>query len=108
MPWADIAALCDSPTATLSGGGKQRVALIPTLTHAGASVEMTWHDRDLIGLPRLRRIKPREVRQEMRWTGRQVCSTHGVALGASALSALAGGDVSRGVRSIVAVARNRP
>jgi len=97
MSWANIAALRDSPTATLSGGEKQRVALararvlrpklllldeptanldgeareavmalIPTLTHAGASVVMACHDRDLIGLPGVQRIKLREGRLEMR------------------------------------------
>jgi tungstate transport system ATP-binding protein len=42
------------------------MALIPTLTHAGASVVMACHDRDLIGLPGVKRIKLREGRLEIR------------------------------------------
>jgi tungstate transport system ATP-binding protein len=59
--------LLDEPTANLDGAAREAVmALIPTLTHAGASVVMACHDRDLINLPGVRRIKLREGRLELR------------------------------------------
>jgi tungstate transport system ATP-binding protein len=59
--------LLDEPTANLDGPAREAViALIPTLTHEGGSVVMACHDRDLIGLPGVRRIKLREGRLELR------------------------------------------
>jgi tungstate transport system ATP-binding protein len=59
--------LLDEPTANLDGAAREAViALIPTLTHEGASVVMACHDRDLIGLPGVKRIKLREGRLELR------------------------------------------
>ena len=39
---------------------EQVIALIPTLLEAGSSVVMACHDRDLIGLPGVRRLKLRD------------------------------------------------
>ena len=59
--------LLDEPTANLDGQAREQViALIPTLLHAGGSVVMACHDRDLIGLPGVRRLKLREGRLEHR------------------------------------------
>jgi tungstate transport system ATP-binding protein len=59
--------LLDEPTANLDGAAREAVmALIPTLTHQGASVVMACHDRDLIGLPGVQRIKLRDGRLELR------------------------------------------
>jgi tungstate transport system ATP-binding protein len=53
--------LLDEPTANLDGMAREQViALIPTLMEAGSSVVMACHDRDLIGLPGVRRLKLRE------------------------------------------------
>ena len=53
--------LLDEPTANLDGAAREQViALIPALTAAGASVIMACHDRDLIGLPGMRRLKLRD------------------------------------------------
>ncbi|PWF48994.1 ABC transporter ATP-binding protein [Massilia glaciei] len=57
--------LLDEPTANLDGAAREQVmALIPTLTAAGASVVMACHDRDLINLPGVRRFKLRDGRIE--------------------------------------------
>jgi len=40
--------------------------LIPTLLDRGSSVVMACHDRDLIGLPGIRRLKLRDGRLEVR------------------------------------------
>lgn len=59
--------LLDEPTANLDGEAREQViALIPTLIHAGSSVVMACHDRDLINLPEVRRLKLREGRLEIR------------------------------------------
>ena len=50
--------LLDEPTANLDGGAREQViALIPALISAGSTVVMACHDRDLIGLPGMRRLK---------------------------------------------------
>jgi len=57
--------LLDEPTASLDGEAREQViALIPTLIHAGSSVVMACHDRDLINLPEVRRLKLRDGRLE--------------------------------------------
>jgi len=59
--------LLDEPTANLDGAAREQViALIPTLVEQGASVVMACHDRDLINLPGVRRLKLREGRLEVR------------------------------------------
>ena len=59
--------LLDEPTANLDGPAREQViALIPTLLEAGGSVIMACHDRDLIGLPGIRRLKLRDGRLEYR------------------------------------------
>jgi tungstate transport system ATP-binding protein len=59
--------LLDEPTANLDGAAREQViALIPTLIEAGSSVVMACHDRDLIGLPSVRRVKLRDARLEYR------------------------------------------
>jgi tungstate transport system ATP-binding protein len=59
--------LLDEPTANLDGAAREQViALIPTLMEAGSSVVMACHDRDLIGLPGVRRLKLRDGRIEYR------------------------------------------
>ncbi|HYD79546.1 MAG TPA: energy-coupling factor ABC transporter ATP-binding protein [Paucimonas sp.] len=50
--------LLDEPTANLDGPAREQViAMIPALLREGASVVMACHDRDLIALPGVRRIK---------------------------------------------------
>lgn len=59
--------LLDEPTANLDGPAREQVlGLIPTLLEAGSSVVMACHDRDLIGLPGVRRLKLRDGRLEHR------------------------------------------
>jgi tungstate transport system ATP-binding protein len=59
--------LLDEPTANLDGQAREAViALIPTLLQSGASVVMACHDRDLIGLPGVRRMKLTEGRLALR------------------------------------------
>ena len=59
--------LLDEPTANLDGPAREQViALIPTLLDAGSSVIMACHDRDLIALPRVQRLKLRDGRIEHR------------------------------------------
>ena len=59
--------LLDEPTANLDGQAREAViALIPTLVHSGGSVVMACHDRDLIGLPGVRRLKLRDGRLTLR------------------------------------------
>jgi tungstate transport system ATP-binding protein len=59
--------LLDEPTANLDGAAREQViALIPTLLDAGSSVVMACHDRDLIGLPGVRRLKLRDGHLEYR------------------------------------------
>lgn len=50
--------LLDEPTASLDGAAREQViALIPALTASGCTVVMACHDRDIIGLPGVHRIK---------------------------------------------------
>ena len=59
--------LLDEPTANLDGPAREQViSLIPTLLEAGGSVIMACHDRDLIGLPGIHRLKLRDGRLEYR------------------------------------------
>jgi tungstate transport system ATP-binding protein len=59
--------LLDEPTANLDGPAREQViSLIPTLLDAGSSVVMACHDRDLIGLPGIQRLKLRDGRLELR------------------------------------------
>ena len=59
--------LLDEPTANLDGQAREAViALIPTLLQSGSSVVMACHDRDLIGLPGVRRMKLTEGRLALR------------------------------------------
>ncbi len=59
--------LLDEPTANLDGQAREAViALIPTLLDSGVSVVMACHDRDLIGLPGVRRMKLRDGRLTLR------------------------------------------
>ena len=59
--------LLDEPTANLDGPAREQVmALIPTLVETGSTVVMACHDRDLIGLPGVRRLKLREGQLEYR------------------------------------------
>lgn len=57
--------LLDEPTANLDGAAREQViALIPALMNAGSSVVMACHDRDLIALPGVQRLKLRDGRLE--------------------------------------------
>lgn len=59
--------LLDEPTANLDGPAREQVIdLIPTLIEQGSSVVMACHDRDLIGLPGIHRLKLRDGRLEYR------------------------------------------
>ena len=59
--------LLDEPTSNLDGAAREQViALIPTLIAEGSSVVMVCHDRDLIALPDVHRLKLREGRLETR------------------------------------------
>jgi tungstate transport system ATP-binding protein len=59
--------LLDEPTANLDGAAREQVIeLIPTLLQAGSSVVMACHDRDLINLPGVHRLKLRDAKLETR------------------------------------------
>ena len=59
--------LLDEPTANLDGAAREQViALIPTLMGEGSTVVMACHDRDLIGLPGVQRLKLRDGHLESR------------------------------------------
>ena len=59
--------LLDEPTANLDGAAREQViALIPTLVESGHSVIIACHDRDLIGLPGVQRLKLRDGKLEFR------------------------------------------
>jgi tungstate transport system ATP-binding protein len=59
--------LLDEPTSNLDGAAREQViALIPTLTEMGSSVIMACHDRDLIALPEVQRLKLRDGRLQAR------------------------------------------
>lgn len=58
--------LLDEPTSNLDGAAREQViALIPTLLKEGSSVIMACHDRDLIALPQVQRLKLRDGRLQM-------------------------------------------
>ena len=57
--------LLDEPTANLDGAAREQVmALIPALINAGSTVVMACHDRDLIGLAGVQRLKLRDGKLE--------------------------------------------
>jgi tungstate transport system ATP-binding protein len=57
--------LLDEPTANLDGAAREQViALIPALIEAGNTVVMACHDRDLINLPGVQRLKLRDGQLE--------------------------------------------
>lgn len=59
--------LLDEPTSNLDGEAREQViALIPMLIAEGSSVIMACHDRDLIALPAVQRLKLRDGRLETR------------------------------------------
>ena len=59
--------LLDEPTANLDGAAREQVIeLIPTMVEAGSSIVIACHDRDLIGLPGVQRIKLRDGHLEYR------------------------------------------
>jgi tungstate transport system ATP-binding protein len=59
--------LLDEPTSNLDGAAREQViALIPDLTAAGSSVIIACHDRELIALPGIHRLKLRDGRLQMR------------------------------------------
>jgi tungstate transport system ATP-binding protein len=59
--------LLDEPTANLDGQAREQViALIPTVVEAGGTVIVACHDRDLIGLPGVQRLKLRDGKLEVR------------------------------------------
>jgi tungstate transport system ATP-binding protein len=59
--------LLDEPTSNLDGQAREQVIeLIPTMVEAGGSVVVACHDRDLIGLPGVQRLKLRDGRLEVR------------------------------------------
>ena len=59
--------LLDEPTANLDGAAREQViGLIPTLLETGASVVVACHDRDLLNLPGVRRLKLRDGQLETR------------------------------------------
>lgn len=61
--------LLDEPTSNLDGEAREQViALIPSLTQAGSSVVMVCHDRELIALPDMHRLKLRDGQLEIRTT----------------------------------------
>src|SRR4029079_179129 len=53
--------LLDEPTAKLGRAPREQViALIPTMVDAGSSIVIACHDRDLINLPGVQRLKLRD------------------------------------------------
>jgi tungstate transport system ATP-binding protein len=59
--------LLDEPTSNLDGAAREQViALIPSLTASGSSIIMACHDRDLIALPGVQRLKLRDGRLQAR------------------------------------------
>ncbi|HEY8606169.1 MAG TPA: energy-coupling factor ABC transporter ATP-binding protein [Noviherbaspirillum sp.] len=59
--------LLDEPTSSLDGAAREQViALIPSLVAAGSSVVIACHDRDLISLPQVERLKLRDGRLQAR------------------------------------------
>jgi tungstate transport system ATP-binding protein len=59
--------LLDEPTANLDGQAREQVIeLIPTVVEAGGTIMIACHDRDLIGLPGVQRLKLRDGQLEVR------------------------------------------
>jgi len=59
--------LLDEPTSNLDGAAREQVIeLIPTLVEAGSSVVIACHDRDLINLAGVQRMKLRDGHLELR------------------------------------------
>ncbi len=59
--------LLDEPTSNLDGLAREQViALIPQIIKTGSSVIMACHDRDLIALPDVQRLKLRDGKLEIR------------------------------------------
>lgn len=59
--------LLDEPTSNLDGAAREQViALIPSLVATGSTVVMACHDRDLIALPNVERLKLRDGRLQAR------------------------------------------
>jgi len=59
--------LLDEPTSSLDGAAREQViALIPSLVATGSSVIMACHDRDLIALPGVQRLKLQDGRLQAR------------------------------------------
>lgn len=59
--------LLDEPTSNLDGAAREQVlALIPQLIEEGSSVIMVCHDRELIALPGVQRLKLRDGKLEQR------------------------------------------
>jgi len=59
--------LLDEPTSNLDGAAREQVIeLIPTLVEAGSSIVIACHDRDLINLPGVQRMKLRDGHLEYR------------------------------------------
>ncbi len=59
--------LLDEPTANLDGRAKEQViALIPSLLEAGNSIVIACHDRDLIAVPGMQRMKLRDGHLQFR------------------------------------------
>jgi tungstate transport system ATP-binding protein len=59
--------LLDEPTSNLDGAAREQViSLIPSLTASGSSIIMACHDRDLISLPGVQRLKLRDGRLQAR------------------------------------------
>jgi tungstate transport system ATP-binding protein len=59
--------LLDEPTSNLDGVAREQViSLIPSLTASGSSIIMACHDRDLISLPGVQRLKLRDGRLQAR------------------------------------------
>lgn len=66
--------LLDEPTSNLDGAAREQViALIPQLLQGGSSVIMACHDRDLIGLPGMVRLKLRDGKIEIRANPATAC-----------------------------------
>jgi tungstate transport system ATP-binding protein len=59
--------LLDEPTANLDGAAREQViALVPELVAAGSTVVMACHDRDLIGMAGVQRLKLRDGKLEIK------------------------------------------
>ena len=59
--------LLDEPTSNLDGAAREQVLkLIPDLTKTGSSVIVACHDRDLIALPGMQRLKLQDGRLQAR------------------------------------------